>query len=115
MNPTLAGSYSRAMQAALSGGGYSGARPVNSGAASGSGIDRPSTRRLFDFTTDHLPGESAMPVSFVQAVYHRIRNQDWSAAFGWLLLILVPSGFGVFVVRDRYYRRRAGQPIRLAL
>jgi hypothetical protein len=32
-----------------------------------------------------------------------------------LFLVLVPSGFAVFFVRDRYHRRRGGETIQLTL
>jgi len=62
-----------------------------------------------------LPNHSSSPATFVEVVLHRFRNQDWSGAFVYLLLILVPSGLVVFVARDRYYRRRGALTIDLSL
>jgi hypothetical protein len=70
---------------------------------------------LFDFTADHFPARSTAPVDLVQRVFQRIRSQDWSGVFLMLVSVLVPSGFAIFVVRDRYYRRRGGETIRLTL
>jgi len=109
MNPTLAASYSRAMKAALSGNGYPGARPSFSASTYASGVNVRAKRPLFDFTDE----KSA--VSIAEAVFRRIRNQDWGGVFLSLLLILVPSGFAVFFVRDRYYRRRGAETIQLTL
>jgi cobaltochelatase CobN len=103
MNPVLAASYSRAMQAALAGGGYSG-RPSPSGVAKNS-----RSKPLFDFTVDHLPSGAAATDDFVDIVLQRIermRDQDWGTVFLWLIAVLLPSGIAVFFVRDRYYRRR---------
>jgi len=112
MNPTLAGSYSRAMRAALSGNGYSGTQGRLFRGTSGSGMNVKSKKPLFDFTVEDVP---AAPVDFVQDVFRRIRAQDWSSVFLMLLLVLVPSGFAIFVLRDRYYRRRGGETIQLEL
>ena len=109
MNPVLASSYSRAMNAALRGSGYPGAQPVFTQGASASG------RPLFDFTVDHLPNHSPEPANFVEVVIRNIRNQDWSGVFGSLLAILAPGGLVVFFARDRYYRRRDTETIRLKL
>jgi hypothetical protein len=108
MNPVLAASYSRAMQAALSGGGYSGTRPVSAKVLAAPAAKGRSRKPLFDFTTDHL-SDGAVPADFVDAVFQRIRrmrNEDWSGLFLWLLLVLVPSGIAIFFARDRYYRWR---------
>jgi cobaltochelatase CobN len=115
MNATLASSYARAMQAALVGRGYAGAAPVFSSRRSPVGMNKRAGKRLFDFTVDHLPNQSTVPVSFVQAVFRRIQNQDLSAVFIPLLLLLVPAGFATFVVRNRYYRRRGDATIKLGL
>ena len=109
MNPTLAASYSRAMKAALSGNGYPGAHPAFSAGASASGMNSRAKRPLFDFTAERAP------VTLIQDVFQRIRNQDWGDVFLWLFLILVPSGFAVFFARDRYHRRRGGETIQLSL
>jgi cobaltochelatase CobN len=119
MNPVLAASYSRAMQAALSGNGYGGARPsFPEGSATSSMATRNgrSKKPLFDFTADHLP--NGAPVDIVDAVFQgiqRMRNQDWSGVFLSLLLVLLPSGIAIFFLRDRYYRRRGLEPIQLTL
>jgi cobaltochelatase CobN len=110
MNPTLAASYSRAMKAALSGNGYPGAtRTAFSTSTPASGLTVRVKRPLFDFTAEEAP------VTLVQAVFQRIRTQDWSSVFLLLFLVLVPSGFAVFFVRDRYHRRRGGETIQLTL
>ena len=110
MNPTLAASYSRAMKAALSGNGYPGAtRTAFSTSTPASGMTVRVKRPLFDFTAEEAP------VTLVQAVFQRIRTQDWSSVFLLLFLVLVPSGFAVFFVRDRYHRRRGGETIQLTL
>ena len=112
MNPTLADSYSRAMRAALSGNGYSGTQPTVSRSTQGSGMNVKAKRPLFDFTADDV---RAAPVDLVEAVFKRIRAQDWSSVFLMLFLVLVPSGFAIFVFRDSYYRRRGGDTIQLEL
>src|SRR5262249_5477410 len=107
MNPTLAGSYSRAMSAALAGGGYTGTGPRTvSNAGAGTGAKGRPAKKLFDFEVDRLPG-------FVESVYERFRNQDWSGVFLSLMAILVPAGLVIFFARDRYYRRRGEETIRL--
>jgi hypothetical protein len=115
MNPVLASSYSHAMIAALRGNGYPGMQPVFSRTASVPGMSVGSRKRLFDFRIDHLPSHSTTPVTFVEAVVQRIRHQDWSSVFLSFLFILVPSGIAVFLVRDRYYRRRGSGTIQLTL
>ncbi len=116
MSSTLALSYSRAMAAALQGSGYAGAQSAFSrAAASRPATNRRSVKPLFDFTADRLPNHSSPPGTFVEFVFHRLRNQDWSGVFVYLFLILIPSGLVVFVVRDRYYRRRGGVTIDLRL
>lgn len=70
---------------------------------------------MFDFTVDRLPNQPVLPVSIVDNVLRRIRNQDWSDLFVYLFLILVPSGLVVFLARDRYYRRRGVKSIQLKL
>jgi cobaltochelatase CobN len=115
MNPTLAGSYSRAMTAALAGSGYSGATSALSKTDSNFARSGRSKKGLFDFTTDHLPNHSTLPVDFVQAVLQRFRNQDWSGVFLSLTLMLVPAGLIIFVARDRYYRRRGDETLKLTL
>ena len=111
MNPTLAASYSRAMKAALSGTSYAGAqRPFSSSMASAA-VNVKAKRPLFDFTVE----VEKAPVTLVQTVFQRIRNQDFGGVFLSLVLILVPSGFAVFFVRDRYYRRRGSETIQLTL
>src|SRR5262245_53904150 len=80
MNPVLAASFSRAMQAALSGGGYAG-RPSPSGIAK-----RARSKPLFDFTVDHLPSGATAADDFVDVVLQRIqrmRNEDWGGVFLW--------------------------------
>jgi cobaltochelatase CobN len=109
MNPVLASSYSRAMQAALSGTGYPRSSPAHSG--TGAATSRP----LFDFVTDHLPHRAAAEADFVDVVLQRIRNQDWDSVFLYLLLILAPTGVVIFFARDRYYRRRGAESIELRL
>ena len=109
MSPTLAGSYSRAMKAALAGGGYAGSRPVSASATKGAGVGVKGTLRkkpVFDFEVDNVAG-------FVQRVTERFRNQEWGGVFLTLLLILAPAGFLIFLVRDRYYRRRGEETIKL--
>ena len=106
MNPVLASSYGRAMQAALSGSGYPGSRPVSSAGLSAPERGGKSKRPLFDFTVDHLPSGAARPVDFVDAVFQRIRNQEWGEVFLQLMVLLGVSGIAIFFVRDRYYRRR---------
>jgi len=61
---------------------------------------------VFDFEVDNVVG-------FVQRVTERFRNQDWGNVFLPLLLILGPAGFLIFLVRDRYYRRRGEETIKL--
>jgi cobaltochelatase CobN len=109
MNPVLAGSYSRAMQAALSGGGYSGAPSSPSKVSPSVATKHRLKKPLFDFEVDHLQDNVAGSVDFVDVVLQRIqrmRNQDWNTAFLALLLVLLPSGVVIFFIRDRYYRRR---------
>jgi cobaltochelatase CobN len=115
MNPTLAASYSRAMQAALSGPGYSGSQPTLAKADGHAVTDQRRGKRLFDFTTDRLPTDSAVAVDFVQTIFRRFRSQDWSGVFLTLLAILLPAGLIIFVARDRYYRRRGDEPIQIKL
>ena len=113
MNPALAGSYSRAMQAALSGGGYGGQPSPASANARGR-----SKKPLFDFETDRLPSGAATPVDLVDVVLQRIqrmRDEDWGTVFLWLLIVLLPAGIVVFFLRDRYYRRHRIEPIRIIL
>jgi hypothetical protein len=62
-----------------------------------------------------LPNHSTLPVDFVQAVLQRFRNQDWSGVFLSLTLMLVPAGLVIFVARDRYYRRRGDDTLKLTL
>ena len=111
MNPTLAASYSRAMKAALSGTGYAGAQRPFSSSMAAAAVNVKAKRPLFDFTVEL----EKVPVTLVQTVFQRIRNQDFGGVFLSLVLILVPSGFAVFFVRDRYHRRRGGEPIQLTL
>ena len=111
MNPTLAASYSRAMKAALSGNGYPGARQPFSSSIPESATNVKAKRPLFDFTVE---AEKA-PVTLIQAAFRRVRNQDFGGVFLSLVLILVPSGFAVFFVRDRYHRRRGSETIQLTL
>src|SRR5581483_11693191 len=116
MNPVLAASYSRAMQAALSGGGYSGAGAASSNATARSAAATGRLRKpLFEFKADHIPGDTPEPVDIVDAVMTGIRNYDWSSVFLPLVLILSGSGVVVFFVRDRYHRRRGAETIRLIL
>ena len=115
MNPVLAGSYSRAMQAALSGAGYTGARPSRSKFSAGGKTNSRLKRPLFDFRVDHLPNGAAEPVDIVDVFIHGIRNYNWSNVFIPLLLMLFCAGIAVFFVRDRYYRRRGDETIRLIL
>jgi len=77
-----------------------------------SAMNMKAKRPLFDFTAVEV---DKAPVTLVQAVFQRIRNKDFGGVFLSLLLILVPSGFAVFFVRDRYHRRRGGEPIQLTL
>jgi cobaltochelatase CobN len=113
MSPALAASYSRAMRAALSGNGYAGTPP--SFAPNGSRGGKTGAKRpLFDFTADQLP-KALSSADFVTAVFRRIRNQDWSVVLLYLLLVLVPSGLTIFVVRDRLYRGRGSECIQLTL
>jgi cobalamin biosynthesis Mg chelatase CobN len=111
MNPTLAASYSRAMKAALSGTGYPGAQRTFSSSMPASAMNLKAKRPLFDFTVE----VEKAPVTLVQAVFQRIRNQDFGGVFLSLVLILVPAGVAVFFVRDRYHRRRGGETIQLTL
>ena len=115
MNPSLGGSYSRAMGAALSGNGYPGAQHELSSADIQTGRTARAKKPLFDFSVDRLPNHSVLPVGLIDTVFRRIRNQDWSEAFAYLFLILVPAGLAVFFVRDRYYRRRGFESIQLGL
>ena len=112
MNPTLAAAYSRAMRSALSGSGYAGAESRLSRSTSGLATKARSKKPLFDFTANDRPD---VPIDLVREVFQRIRSQDWSGVFLMLALVLVPSGFAVFVLRDRYYRRRGGETIQLTL
>ena len=113
MNPVLSSSYSRAMQAALAGSGYAGAQPPASKAASAFQGRASSKRALFDFTVDHLPNH---PIAEgFEEMFEEIRKQDWSTVFLVLLGVLGPAGFVVFLIRDRYYRRRGTQTIQLTL
>jgi cobaltochelatase CobN len=112
MNPELQKSYTRAMQAALSGSGYSGV-PV-SAAKFGGGPGRGGRKPLFDFTAAMKPDTGA-PVSLIETVFRRIRNQDWNDVFLGLFMFLVPAGLAVFFVRDRYYRRRGSECVALTL
>src|SRR5262249_34545858 len=108
MNPRLAGSYSRAMTAALAGGGYTATgTSAISNAGRGTGAKSRSTKKLFDFEVNHLPG------NFVESVYEGFRNQDWGGVLLQLLAILVPAGLMIFFARDCYYRRRGEETIRL--
>ena len=109
MNPVLSCSYTRAMNAALRGSGYPGAQPVFSQGKFASG------RPLFDFTVDRLPHHSVEPANLVEVIIQKIRNQDWSGVFVSLVFILAPAGLVVFFARDRYYRRRDIETIRLKL
>jgi cobaltochelatase CobN len=115
MNPTLEPSYARAMKAALSGTGYAGAQPLLTSAGLRPGRGSAGNKPLFDFTVDRLPNQSTLPVTIVEKVLRRIRNQDWSDIFVYLFFILIPSGLLVFVARDRYHRRRGIESIQLKL
>jgi cobaltochelatase CobN len=114
MNPRLAQAYSRAMNAALSGNGYRGGPALPTRSRYG-GTRARSRGPRFDFAVKGLPGRWGTPIGFVDAVFRRIRNQGWSSVFGWLAVVLIPSGVAVFVMRDRYYRRRGPETIRLDL
>ena len=113
MSPSLAASYSRAMRAALSGSGYAGVPPAFSPGVSKGGPVR-SKKPLFDFTVDHLP-KNLSTADFVETAFRRIRNQDWSVILLYLLVVLIPSGLLVFIVRDLVHRRRGSECIQLTL
>jgi cobaltochelatase CobN len=115
MNPALAPSYSRAMKAALSGNGYPGIQPAFSSSNVHPGRNARPGKPLFDFSTDRLPNHAVLPMSLMDTVFRRIRNQDWSDVFIYLFLVLIPSGLAVFFARDRYYRHRGSESIQLRL
>jgi cobaltochelatase CobN len=112
MSPEIRQPYARAMRAALSGSGYSGITFTATKPAGGPG--RGGRKPLFDFTAT-MKTETVAPVSLIETVIRKIRDQDWSEIFLELFLFLIPSGFAVFFVRDRYYRRRGSECIALAL
>ena len=117
MNPALAGSYARAMSAALTGSGYAGAQTSFTESGHSSRADGRSGRTakpLFDFTADHLPNKQT-PLTLVENVLRRIRNQDWDIVAAYMLLVLCPGGLMIFFVRDRYYRLRGSESIQLRL
>jgi hypothetical protein len=112
MSPEIRQPYARAMRAALSGSGYSGMTFTATKPAGGPGHG--GGKPLFDFTAT-LKTQTVTPVSLIETVIRKIRDQDWSEIFLELFLFLIPSGFAVFFVRDRYYRRRGSECIALAL
>jgi cobaltochelatase CobN len=112
MNPDLQKSYARAMRAALSGNGYSGA--AYSAARSAGGPGRGGKKPLFDFRATMKP-DTSIPVSLIETVFRTIRSQDWGDIFLGLFLTVVPAGLAVFFIRDRYYRRRGSECLALTL
>jgi cobaltochelatase CobN len=112
MNPALAGPYSRAMKAAVTGDTYAATQPVFSKSAI-KGKAVPSMGGLFDFVVDGGATRELRPTNIVEQVFRIIRIQDWGITFAYLTLVLLPSGIIVFFARDRYYRYRHSEPIRL--
>jgi len=115
MNPDLAGPYSRAMKAATTRTAYSQTKlqfapQVHRGATKG------SVRGLFDFVvTASVLNTESVPVGILEQMFRRISVLDWGIAFVYLALILLPSGLVIFFARDRYYRRRDFESVRLTL
>jgi cobaltochelatase CobN len=115
MNTAIVGPYSRAMKAAITGNTYSDTKPVVSKSAIPGQATSGFKGGLFDFVAERGPGEETTGGNIVERVFRTIRVQGWGTTFVFLILILLPSGVMVFVARDRYYRHRRFEPIRLTL
>jgi cobaltochelatase CobN len=108
MKPELARAYSRAMAAALIGSGYTG-RQSSSLASSSGGSNASRGKPLFDFEVNRR-----LPVT-IDGVLRTLRDQDWGIIFAYMLLVLIPAGLTVFVIRDRCYRRGRNASLELRL
>src|SRR5215471_16457001 len=115
MNPDLTGPYSRAMNTAITGTVYRQTTSPFAQSAAHRGASNGPARGLFDFVVSGSATEGGAPISVVEQIFRRIRVHDWGLTFVYLALILVPSGILIFFARDRYYRHRHFESMRLTL